>query len=197
MAAKVGDKAPRKPRAAKAGTGGDGRPLDAGDNRRAIEEASRAQLISVVSRLVTQKGKTQAAQTALDTEKAKEKDLLRLGEAAGFAIPRLKRHLAALTGGQTARELAEESAAERREREWLGIPTGETQAELFNEDTPIEVRDEHAVRAEGYLAYQRGLCCEAPSNIGARHVPIWTKGWHDAQEAQAWANRRRRRPRPN
>ena len=81
MAAKVESKRPRKT-APPAGTGGDGRSLDAGDNRRQIEEASRAQLISVVSRLVAQKVKTQAAQTALDTEKAKEKDLLRLGEAA-------------------------------------------------------------------------------------------------------------------
>lgn len=191
MAAKLSSEPKPKPGAMSqpAGNGGDGRALAPEDNLKAVEEAERAQLISFVSRLVQQKRESKKAKDAYDTEKAKETEIFRLAKLASprFLRERLERYIGKLTGGASSRDIAEEARVERQHEEWLNIPTGATQLDLFSDTTPIEVRDEAYWKAEGYLAYQRGDVCKPPQPCPARFVTVWTAGWNDGQSATIWA----------
>lgn len=189
MAAKAGTRRrTTTPKTDDAGSGGDGRQLRTNDNLREIEEAERAQLISIVSRLQAQGRKVSTAKAAYDAERGAMNELFRHAKAASnFQRQELQALLDDLNMEGGSKSLVEAEKRRRRFREWLGLPHGEAQMDFFAEGSPPEVQDEAAARADGYRAYHRGQPCEAPEHIHPRHVNAFTQGWHDAEAATALA----------
>lgn len=172
----------RKP----AGRGGDGRDLAPDENEKAILEAERVQLLSVMARLGVQYNKVLASKAELATEQEVLTEIFNSAKASSktFTRQRLMRYLTDQRA--QARDLVEEAQIQRRHRDWLGFPDGAETLNIFDDaNTPQSVKDEATWRAEGYMAYHRNEQCKPDEKVS--DPPAWMKGWHDAETATAYA----------
>ena len=146
-------------------------PAQIGDNSRAIEEAERVQLISIVNRVMKAEEAIEAARVPFDAARKERSKLIGLGKAAGFSAKEITARIAEMV--QTPRDMAESAAREARHRKWLGILTPE-QAAMFGDDkTPVEIKDEAHWKGEGYKAGLRQLVAKPPPECGERFVQAW------------------------
>lgn len=162
---------------AAAGEAGDGRPLSTDDNRKAVEEAERAQLISALSTIKAQKVKTAEAKKKYDEERDAETELFRRAKVAGFERAELSELLT--DSGARTKDLLAAEVRRKRLRQHAGLPTtDDAQPDLLDRQ-PQEAKDELAWRLDGYRAGLLAKSPTPPSDCPTRFHPVFTAGWHD------------------
>lgn len=151
-----------------------------GNNAKAIEEAEKAQLLSFFFKLRAQQKKVDAAKAILDGEKAEMTDIFRLAKAAHFD----RKELQALLddSASNTKDLAESEQRRRRHREWVGLPNGASELDMFGEETPVEVRDAAWWGADGYRAGMRDDEPAPPKECAERFIQPWMQGYHRGAE---------------
>jgi len=180
---------------ATAGSGGNGRALKPTDNVADVEEASKLQLLSYIGKLSAQAKKVAEAKTLYDGEKGTLTEIFRLAKASGF----LRKDLQSLLDDMKAdgRDLVAEEVKRRKYREWLGLPTGEEQLQLFTSaKAPNEEKDKAYWRSQGYMAGLAGDFCDYPTEGPKRFKAVFEAGWGDGQKAIINADEILSRPKP-
>lgn len=185
VVAAVKDAATAPPGGTLAGTGGDGRQLTPGDNRRAILEAEEAQFLSFMAKLRAADGEVVKAQAVLDTAKGAVSEILGLAKNAGFDKGEMREHLKAMKVKGVRKNLTEAEARRTRFRQYLGLPVGDEteQRDLL----PDETRDEFDFYGDGAAAYLRNDDNKPPASVPPRFVSKWQEGYNDQMSRMAAA----------
>ncbi len=144
-----------------------------GDNSAAVEEASRIQLLSVVSKLSAADDAIEVARAPLKAAQAERRKIVGLGKAAGFTAWELEARLAEMK--RPTREMAEVEQRERLHRRWLGIIDPEQAELMLGESAPQETKDEAHWAGEGFKAGLRQMSSTPPTECPERFVQTYMK----------------------
>jgi hypothetical protein len=143
-----------------------------GDNQFG-DEASRIQLISIVSKLSAADDAIEIAKAPLEAAQAHRKTIIGLGKAAGFSANELKERLKEMK--TPTREMAKKVEREGKHRRWLGIVEPEQSDLMLGDRAPQETKDEAHWAGEGYKAGLRQMAAKAPPECGPRFDQIYLK----------------------
>lgn len=157
-----------------------------GDNRKAIEEAEAAQLLSFLAKLREKKGVVDKCKTTLKTAQDEFNEVIRLAKASSknFTRERLIELLTDMSSPQLRRNLTESEMIRARFRRACGLPVGDEGSQQDLEDRmPETAKDQMHYRAIGYTMGLVGEDCKAPEGTPPQFLVDLEAGWKDGQAA--------------
>lgn len=155
------------------------------NNLQAVREAEEAQLLSVMALMRPALAKVEEAKAVVKERQAEVDSILDRAAAQGFKKGEIRELLKDSAVKGTRKDLRETEERRVRFRRYLGLPVGETQADLA--EIPEAAKDELDWESEGYKA---GVLAEEPSppkKCPERFHQAWMKGYHNGQARNAWA----------